>query len=384
MTPFASFRAARHFGSLDALRALAIVAVIWRHRPPVSEGAAPFVDIGASGVALFFVLSGFLITTLLLREQSATGTISLRDFYVRRALRIFPLFYAVLALYTALVLLMEHNAAGRLFLHNIPYFATYTNNWFVDLVVNEDGQRRVIFVFAWSLATEKQFYLVWPSLLRYASRRAAVCALIAVALLSTGLRFWPGRMEVPADATQRLVKILQSPSVEICMGVLVAVALDNETWFRRLWSVLGRGWSAPAAAAVAAAVVLLPTTATPQWYLAQGFAFALLIATCVIREDHGLARGLRLRGLARIGVVSYGMYMLHMLAVHVVEAAFRQVGVDSAPATFCASVLTTYAAAEASFRLFESRFLAMKARFQRSDSGTPSVAAAPARAELVR
>ena len=142
--------------------------------------SVPFTSIGASGVSLFFVLSGFLITTLLLREHDAHGRIGLRDFYARRALRIFPLYFAVLALYAAITFLTERDAQGhlngaaRLFASNLPYYATYTNNWFVDLKLNEDGQRRVIFIFAWSLATEEQFYAFWPPVLARGSRAVEI------------------------------------------------------------------------------------------------------------------------------------------------------------------------------------------------------------------
>jgi peptidoglycan/LPS O-acetylase OafA/YrhL len=91
----AAFRANNRFGSLDGLRALSVVAVIWHH----SGGgmvASEWAQHGHHGVTLFFAISGFLITTLLLRERDRHGAIDLRAFYVRRALRIFPLYYAVL------------------------------------------------------------------------------------------------------------------------------------------------------------------------------------------------------------------------------------------------------------------------------------------------
>ena len=226
--PYDRFRAVRYFGSLDALRCLAIVGVIWQHSPAIPHAAMPFSDAGASGVGLFFVLSGFLITTLLLREESATGGINLRDFYVRRTLRIFPLYYAVLGLYTVLVLLLEHNAAGRLFINNLPYYITYTSNWFVDLIVNEDGQRRVIFVFAWSLATEEQFYLFWPSIMKFFRRRTAIVILLSVMVTDLSLSFAFGRAEIPASGLERLLRIATSPSTEICCGVLLALAMHSK------------------------------------------------------------------------------------------------------------------------------------------------------------
>src|SRR6185503_13092808 len=159
MSGYQAYRSTKFFGSLDGLRALSILAVIWHHcgwqKVP---GEWALAGTGYLGVHLFFVISGFLITTLLLREKEDTGRISLRDFYIRRTLRIFPLYYTVIGLYVVTVFLFEKNPAdAREFFGNLPFFLTYTSNWFVQL------EGRVIFYFAWSLAAEEQFYLVWPT-----------------------------------------------------------------------------------------------------------------------------------------------------------------------------------------------------------------------------
>lgn len=357
------YRSVKYFGSLDALRAFAIIAVIWQHCPGLAPGLVPFTNTGASGVALFFALSGFLITTLLLREESRTGGIDLRAFYARRALRIFPLYYAVLGLYTAIVIATEHNAAGRLFLHNLPYYATYTNNWFVDLIVNEDGQRRVIFIFAWSLATEEQFYLLWPWVMKYARRSWAVGLLIATIAMDVGLSATLGTAETPATPGERVLRIATSASTEICCGVLLALALHSRAGFGWLWAVAGKWWSAPLAAPLALAAAMAAPQPTPWWYCVQGAALCFLLASCVIREDHGLTWLLWSRALARIGVVSYGMYMLHMLSVNTVELGMGKLGFEDPMVRFVIAVVVAYAAAEASFRVFEAPMLKFKRRF---------------------
>jgi hypothetical protein len=161
-----SFLDQRYFPLLDGLRCLAILGVVWYHAAAPSYASGPL-SRGFEGVSLFFVISGFLITTLLLREQSETGDISLRSFYLRRTLRIFPVYYGVLAFYALLVFLQErHSTAGAQFWHNLPFFMTYTSDWFV----NADSDR-VIFLFSWSLATEEQFYLFWPWIIRSARGR---------------------------------------------------------------------------------------------------------------------------------------------------------------------------------------------------------------------
>src|SRR6478609_3641264 len=178
-TDHAEFLARRHFASLDGLRGMSIIAVVWHHTASRAFPNVAFLQHGDYGVALFFVISGFLITTLLIREKEAHGDISLRAFYARRALRIFPLYYAVLLAYTALVLVAERGtSAGAEFLGNLPYFVTYTNNYFVG---NGD---RVIFYFAWSLAAEEQFYLVWPFLEKRVRRSVCLFLLLILILFS--------------------------------------------------------------------------------------------------------------------------------------------------------------------------------------------------------
>ena len=161
---FDRFVAIRRFGALDGLRAMSAIAVVWEHSmvtpiPSSTHKGLHGVHLGFMGVNLFFAISGFLITSLLLRERTGSGGISLRKFYARRALRIFPLYYALLLVHIVLVAaIRRHSPEGIRFFHALPAYATYTCNWLAP------GDH-VPFAFAWSLATEEQFYLLWPPLL---------------------------------------------------------------------------------------------------------------------------------------------------------------------------------------------------------------------------
>jgi peptidoglycan/LPS O-acetylase OafA/YrhL len=125
------FLRTRIFPGLDGLRCLSIVLVVAYHVSGMHSG---FLGRGYLGVALFFSISGFLITSLLLRERESHGHISLARFYGRRSLRIFPLYYAVLAAYVVLTLVFEKGAEERAdFFANLPAFLSYTSNWFVPL-----------------------------------------------------------------------------------------------------------------------------------------------------------------------------------------------------------------------------------------------------------
>jgi peptidoglycan/LPS O-acetylase OafA/YrhL len=141
------FKETRRFGSLNGWRAIAILGVIWHHTMTHSM-ASPMAQQGKYGVTLFFVISGFLIVTLLLRERERTNAISLGKFWGRRSLRILPVYYATLLIYIVLVGLLEHSQAGQDFFQNLPFFATFTSNLFVT-----PGDR-TIFVFSWSVAAE--------------------------------------------------------------------------------------------------------------------------------------------------------------------------------------------------------------------------------------
>ena len=372
---YLQYSALRRFGSLDGLRAIAIAGVLWRHCTQVTSDAEPFTNAGASGVSLFFVLSGFLITTLLLREWRATGRIELSAFYWRRSLRIFPLYYATLAVYCAFVAIIEPNsAAGRDFFANLPYYATYTNNWFVDLRVNADGEMRTIFVFAWTLATEEQFYLMWPPLLFLLGARRAFWLLAGMiafdlalsATIPMGFGGFNGfNTGSPATVADRLVRIATSFSSEIAIGCVLGGMLHYRRTFEFVWRVLGRSWSIWVAAAASIAVVIAWSEVTLWWRLTQSVAFAALIGAAVIQPRQGLSWLLDNRVLVRIGVVSYGMYLLHMIGIHLVTRSAAAAGWNLLDAPWLRLGLAsaaTFILSDLSFRWFEAPILALKTR----------------------
>jgi len=341
---FFRFQAQQRFASLDGLRAFSILGVIWHHTAASVHG--PFLGhVGAEGVSLFFAISGFLITTLLLREQRRQGQVDLKAFYVRRSLRIFPLYYATLALYVLTVWVLErHSAVGRAFFENLPYFATYTSNLFVEI------QGRVIFYFAWSLAAEEQFYLIWPGLmLLLGSRIRSAWALV----LLLGLSQWAWASGRGSWA------FLPSP---LLAGALLALLLDQP----RSHAVLRRAlaWrGAPLAWALALGGALAWGEAP---VLLLGGLFAVLVGACVVREDHVLQPLLSWRPLAYLGTISYGMYMLHMLCKNAVLKVLGLWGpTGDGGLVFAFTLLAAVLAASVSFRYFESWFLHRKTAFER-------------------
>lgn len=346
----ALFLSTRHFGGLDGLRALSVIAVIWQH---TSGQPGPWISSqGHFGVDLFFAISGVLITTLLLRERDRNGRISLRSFYIRRVGRIFPLYYTVLAVYVVLVLSTRAGTLeGQYFLETLPAFLTYTSNWFVDL----DAGDSVIFYFAWSLATEEQFYLFWPPLLtclfllrthRTAHSLAALAGLIAISQLAP-----------LSSSSSLLVTILGSLALPILLGAALAILMHDPVGFSMLQGTIGRR----GASAVIGAAALASLSAPSPEQVTQ-ILLALLVAAMCMREDTWLHPILSWRPLARIGVISYGIYLMHMLVANAIRLVINE---HFGVVLFTLTTLLVVAIASVSFRFFETPLIASARRLSR-------------------
>jgi peptidoglycan/LPS O-acetylase OafA/YrhL len=352
---FERFVTTRYLPGLDGLRCLAILPVIWHHATP--RPLPGILGKGAVGVDLFFALSGFLITTLLLRERRARGSISLGAFYARRSLRIFPLYYAILLAYVARALLSPDDfAPAAHFLRNLPYHATYTANWLVDYDVPHD----VIFAFSWTLCVEEQFYLVWPVVLAGLGRRALPAGLMLSAI---ALDYYAEHAAFAAYAPpgSTRLRMLTSFATPIGFGSLVAMLLDTPLGFGLAWRSLG--WRASAPLLLAAALALLAVPATP--YLALSACLAALVAAVAIRRDNGLAWLLERRAVRWIGALSYAAYLVHITALGLIRRALPELR-DHALAVFALGLPLALAFAFAAHLLVERPFQRLRARFHRA------------------
>jgi peptidoglycan/LPS O-acetylase OafA/YrhL len=343
---YRNFISRRYFPLLDGLRCLSIVAVVAFHAGILSRGY--------EGVSLFFVISGFLITTILLREQSITGGISLKRFYLRRTFRIFPLYYAILALYVVLVIVVEkQSAVSYQFRGNIPYFLTYTSNWFVSL-----DSDRIVFFFAWSLATEEQFYLFWPWVIKAgAGAGSAVATMLGLLMLHYGVEFAAANGALAPSSL--FTRVLMSVSPAICLGAIAAILVHRRTTFRLIQRCIGWRWSA--SAALAAMLLALAFDATPAWivYLAMTW----LVLSCALRPDHQpLGQVLTNPFVKHVGIVSYGIYLMHMLCINIARGLLHT---HDGPLVFVLALAVSIAAATLSYRFFESPFLRWKDRLAR-------------------
>lgn len=351
------YRTTRVFGSLDGLRGLAVMAVVWHHTHGGFEGL-PASHRGYLGVDVFFVLSGFLITTLLLREREEHGRIALGHFYARRTLRIFPLYYGLLAALALFFALQPEAAMAEPFFEDLPWYATYTSNWI-------HGQ--TFLALTWSLAAEEQFYLTWAPAVRFLGTGALwTVAAILVIGFATSLGALDPLLRDLFGPRFHALEMVQATFNGIALGVLAGWLLHGPRGHAFAARLLGARLAAPAAAMALAVTANLAPGEPMGWPrpLFQVVAAALVVA-CVVRPDHGLARPLDWRPLARIGVVSYGIYLLHM---PVKQGALELVLLLDAPFPgdlFVVTALLTIAAAEVSYRFYERPFLAWKKRFRR-------------------
>jgi peptidoglycan/LPS O-acetylase OafA/YrhL len=323
--------------ALDGLRGLAILLVFLYHatwvpgaRTPLERAATWIPQAGFSGVDLFFVLSGFLITRILLRERASPRYF--RGFYGRRLLRIFPLYYALLALWLlAVPALGAERWTGDLWFPGADregiWYWLYLSNWH-DGLAGRFGHR--FLAVAWSLAIEEQFYLVWPLVVRLLSRRALAAVCVAAIAGALALRV----LFVAAGAVPLSVYVLTPFRVDtLAFGALVAIAAGDPRWWPRV-ARAGRALLPAAAAAVALLCGLLIANprfggetrplallAHPLMQTAGYSAFALLFACLLVRlaapaAPGALDRAFRARPLVALGRISYGVYLFHTPAIY--------------------------------------------------------------------
>ncbi len=362
MSPHARYLATRHFGALDGLRALAITMVLYHHSP---VGAAlthgPVIAArGFLGVDLFFVLSGYLITTLLLRERDRAGAISLRGFYWRRALRILPLYLVVVTAIGGYYVLIKGDAeAATLW----PFYYLFLANFLVADIPNLGP--------FWSLSVEEQFYLLWPLLLIALPARWLLPVLgFLIAVNVAGVMGVFGI--APPEWGPLRFALPTATYAPILMGAGLAIVLHRGRGFAALWPVLGARWASGAALVLLVALLaLLPRDVTGLPNLALHVAMTALLATIVMREDSALAPVLGWLPIARIGAVSYGLYLLHLPILHIVNEASQALNIMQETLLFHVIYFgACWVVAEMSFRLFESHFLNLKT-LTRSKDGIP-------------
>ena len=326
---------------------------------------------GYLGVDLFFVLSGFLITTLLLEEARLTGSISLRGFYVRRALRLLPALLLLLVVCGGTVGVLAWADGGvetlnrvmRPIVRNSVIVLFYAANWAMVA-----GVGLYVLGHAWSLSIEEQFYLVWPpclvGLLRLAP--AGRGALMFVAGLTAASIAWRALLLATGASTARLFLGLDTRADALLLGVLAGMIA---AWDRLPRSPRAVGTLRLAAVGSTALFVLLfPTadwrsTTMLAWGSSAAAAAAAVMLIHVVSVPHGLlCRALEWRPLVGVGKISYGLYLWHFPVFYACSALSID-GSRSRPGPALLGIAASFAMAGASFYFLERPLLRLKERF---------------------
>jgi peptidoglycan/LPS O-acetylase OafA/YrhL len=326
-TTFRDYLSKAYFDGLDGVRALCALGVITVH--VTGHEAFGWLS-GHLGVEVFFVLSGFLITTLSLREERARKEVSLKAFYIRRACRILPPYYVTLGVYCLLVFSgrwgQGPEKAG--FFYSLASFLFY----YQDIQAIKDGWTHPThFGHSWSLAYEEKFYLLWPLLGFVILRGKPAFRFVVTTTLMVGLAL-AGRFAQLAGVSSSdsyLVVRIVSPYVNLLQGCILALLLDDEVSFNRLRIVAGmRG-------AVVTFLVFLvlwlgfPMFAPllPEHNFVFGLGTVALLASIVIGRSPILPL-LSLAPLSWIGRLSYGVYLVHPIGVSFVQKLTKPVSGD--------------------------------------------------------
>lgn len=371
----------RYLPGLDGLRAISVLAVIVFHHYLVGGHEVGWAPGGFLGVEVFFVVSGYLITSLLLGERRDTGRVSLRDFYIRRARRLLPALYMLLAVVVAYALLFLPDSIGTLRSDSLAAL-TYTSNWWQMIAhrsyIAEAGRPELL-KHLWSLAIEEQYYLAWPFLLvlglKKLGRQRMLGTMLVVALVSTLLLalLAHGNVDNAYYATYTRLS-----------GLLLGSAFAFSFAPYRIRGLPGRGVrTALDIAGLIGLFVLLASFGVFHHFGLNGFEFptsihddlavfnggfllvdlaTLLVIAAAVHPASDVGKALGWRPLQWIGVRSYSLYLWHYpifcitrpgLDIHRIGISFLSFEYAGWP-VFVIRLALSFGAAELSFRFVET------------------------------
>ncbi len=358
--------------SLDGWRAVSIALVLLAHSSYTSgfpevfhHGAA-----GGLGVRLFFIISGFLITCLLLQEQMKHGTISLKHFYVRRALRILPVYFFYLLVLGGLT---RYSQPVTAWLANLTFTTNFfPTPWFTGHL--------------WSLGVEEQFYLLWPwflvAVLGRPGSRSTLLKIIAVPLLlAPVVRMMDYKHWYPESAGflfQDFSFFARFDS--LAFGCLAAVFFVHsrpvlEAFYQKNTRLIaGGGMTLLFVPTLLKSLHMGQDFQAAGTYSLQALGFSLLLLQSIFHPDRGLYRFLNWKWVSHIGVLSYSIYIWQQLFCVPDDplSLFYRGGLagpafgpkDAWWVSFPGCILAALLAAHASYYLLEKPLLGLRARFR--------------------
>jgi peptidoglycan/LPS O-acetylase OafA/YrhL len=339
----------QRFPQLDAVRGIAIILVMLHN---IGEKYPSFhlqylFSNGWMGVDLFFVLSGFLITGILVDTKQSKGYF--KNFYIRRCLRIWPLYYSLIFFMFVLLPSLRPSEAHSIFEKSSPWWAfpLFLQNFLLPISTNAAGPLGV----TWSLAIEEQFYVVWPVVVRFCSRAQLQLLAIAELCISPALRFYLSLHDVHlyTNVFCRLDGLMA--------GALLALVVRSETFVPS--RLIPLAWLS---FFIAAPLAFVSQTLHAEWivFSLTAVASTALVYLSLFSSQKWLQVVFQNKFMVYTGVVSYGLYLLHKIPFGLVES-FRLYRYPlMAPLII---TLVAYALAALSWNLLEKPFLRLKRHF---------------------
>ena len=371
----------RHYPAIDGLRALAVLLVMLFHASTTAMSVSvacqsgwayyTLAFLGSSGVTLFFLISGFLITGILM--DTSTEKHALRKFYIRRSLRIFPLYFAALAMIMYVSLQANPESSLR---PDIFYYIFYIQNWmiFID-PANPSLYDKTYFLFLhfWSLAIEEQFYVFWPFVLFFFLRRdlrpvllalISIMCLISVILRLTMFSYYD--WVIPYTWTlSRLDGLL--------VGALIAYGLRAKP---DLLQKIARLGAYPMIVLIMLMILVLSMNAEDMASLYNAntryivtlstIFYAILIMTVICRPEARVSRLFQHKAFRPTAEISYGLYVFHFPVMKLMGPLVDPLEYGfwgNHNVILVAGFLITYAIAWNSFHYFEKPILKLKDRW---------------------
>ncbi|MGL5889874.1 MAG: acyltransferase family protein, partial [Bacteroidia bacterium] len=361
-----------YFANLDGIRAVAclmvFVAHIWDYlnnrqsmHPAESWIYINFIDgLGTTGVCLFFVLSGFLITTLLLREKEATGTVSLKNFYARRILRIWPVFFLVVLLGFVIVPLISGTFSAAETGKHIPWYLLFANN-FDRIASGFTGFGNDSLGVLWSVAVEEQFYLLWPLVILLTNKRWFWFTLVLIIIASAIFR------QLNSSNTDVLTFHTFSVMGDLVIG-------SSFAWSCLYWEVKKTARTRIIYYSILILFFLLHNTLLNKpesavlGRMLLAFSFGFLIEDQV-RHETGLFRFSSAKWLSKFGIITYGFYCLHLFVIMGIQKLNAVLGLKTISTSvfvieLIGALLLTTGISILSYRFFEKPLLRLKHKFE--------------------
>lgn len=366
-----------YFRNLNGFRFIAAMLVVFTHLElfkkrvnlPNQWEFPLFFEAGSAGVDFFFVLSGFLITVLLLNEKFKTGTINIKNFYIRRVLRIWPLYYLVLIMGLIVVPFVgafDIPSYSELIWINFPEKAAFSILLMPNVALAFFGELPYISPM-WSIGVEEQFYIFWPIIILYASRNINTILVAAFSFVFIKAIFLLAAplMGMPPEKFLKIKDFIVAARME-CMGI---GGIGAYLYFKksRLISLLSGNLLAIFSAILIPVLMFFTEYMYDLHHIVFSMLFLIIILNSTVNSNTFI--NLENRNLYILGKISYGIYLLHLMCIGIVLYFMRKLSLWDLPTYtfnviyYLTSIFLIIIVSYLSYYSFEIFFLRLKDKY---------------------